>query len=142
MERTKSKWPSWKGVSIAAVEFEGHVLPGFTLLIDVAANELVEDPVAVWFFRFTVCVGASRTEDSATIILNCETLLHAIEREKQRLFALVQSRLAEYEAEQVIRDWVEALTTIIALASTRPQCTWIGEKVATAEDKGADATDG
>lgn len=108
--------------------FEGVELPDVCIAIDHLGlhDNLPEmsEATSEWLWRFTVCVGRSRTAESAVILHHCSEALRLTEQFRSRLVTTVPEHFQGQFDPVVIDQWIGALKTIIEIASTRSECSW------------------
>ena len=110
--------------------FEGERLPRFGFFLDVAAAIApVPDETAVWFWRFSICVGAPRQDISSAIEHHATTLLAALPAQPDTWREELHRRFPGHSSEEIFRDWRVSLDMILRIARERKICTWHADEI-------------
>jgi hypothetical protein len=105
--------------------FEGTRLPDFGAFLDIAASMTpVSEETSMWFWRFTMCIGAPRKERSKVVSSHAKELLAALGSAANGLAPELARKFPSHQPEQVISDWVKSLRTIIEASEVRKWCQW------------------
>lgn len=113
--------------------FEGAKLPPFAAFLDVAASMVpVSEETAMWFWKFSICIGAPREERSKIIQGHATELLAGLSMISPGVLAPeLAYKFPGITAEQIFKDWVSALESLIELAGNRKICRWHMEETPT-----------
>jgi len=112
-------------LKIHPLVFEDVRLPRFGFFLDVAAAiASVPEETAVWFWHFSICVGASRQERSSVIERHAGMLLAALPSQPDTWSEELQRRLPGQSSEELLRDWRASLDLILRVAREKKVCSW------------------
>lgn len=105
--------------------FEGVRLPDYASFLDVAATLTpVSEEAAMWFWRFSICIGTPRKERSRIVESYARELLAALASSASGLTPELLRKFPGEHPEHIISDWVKSLRTIIELSQSRKVCQW------------------
>jgi hypothetical protein len=107
------------------IVFDGHPLPATAIAIDHLGREPeMSEAASAWLWRFTICVGVTKSDRSENVIRFATEALDFASRYRNRLLRDIPSRFDGPFDAAVLDEWVTALTTMIDIARTRDVCSW------------------
>lgn len=108
--------------------FEMHVLPEYAFVLDQFTYEElfpgISKECAVWFWRFSICVGRIKVAPSADVIKYSNEALTLLKKPSKKLFKRLKKVLPDVDPEAVLSSWKKSLDIMIAVASNRDTCEW------------------
>jgi hypothetical protein len=105
--------------------FQGADLPPFGCFLDVAAAiAAVPEETALWFWRFSICVGAGRQDTSSTILRHTHALRAAFPSHADLWADELNRRFPGHSPEVILREWLTSLDMISRAAGEWDACSW------------------
>ena len=109
--------------------FEGVALPRTAIAIDHLAfyDNLPEmsEATAEWLWRFTICVGVSRSDTSENILLHVTESRDLLYMFRDRLLKSVPKHYDNTFKPSVLDSWLFALQTMVDVAQSHTHCSWV-----------------
>jgi hypothetical protein len=109
--------------------FEGTQLPDATIAIDHLGmhDNLpgISERTSEWLWHFTICVGRNKTDDSEAVLLHATEALNLAKQHRDNLMQTVPKHFQRTFEPEVVDDWIDALETIVVIASNRKSCSWV-----------------
>ena len=107
------------------IVFEGESLPGTAFAIDhLGTLPGLSDEASEWLWRFTICVGCTKSDDSVRIIRVVSETMDRFAASRPHLLATLPARFNGPFDDQVLDEWLFALRTMLRIAQRQPRCSW------------------
>ena len=111
--------------------FNGRFLPESAYFIDVCSDKVLKNTnkdIALWFWRFTICVCRTREEQSKKVIRYADYLLNRIlsakEKVKRKTAFLYSNQYSKQKSEKIVNEWIQTLNIIRLSAEKCTLCRW------------------
>lgn len=109
--------------------FEGNQLPGASISLDrFASTEFlpgIAEETALWFWRFTICVGRLRSAPSEEICSHVDRVIDLSLQRDDKLRTFAADHVDKCFDRSVLDDWLASLGTIRRIAGGCDDCSWI-----------------
>lgn len=110
--------------------FNDVFLPPGAVFIDVCASHeflpTITEELSLWFWKFTICVGRTRTEESTKVISYATELKKLIIANEIRIKEMICKLYEPNLAENIYVWWVDTLDIMIATANQLKESKWRG----------------
>jgi len=114
------------------IEFNDIVLPPGAVFIDYLASgnvfEDIDEDLSLWFWKFTICVGLTRSCASSIVARHAQALKTLLEDNREHVQKIIHERYPREEAHRVYDWWLETLNGMLESAATREVSQWHGIK--------------
>lgn len=96
----------------------------------------ISEEASIWLWRFTVCVGITKSDTSENVIRFAGEALEIAQRFRARLLREIPARFDGLFDAKVHGDWVYSLSTMIEIARRRDRCSWTASELIECADSG------
>lgn len=110
------------------IVFEGVTLPKAALLLDHLGMydnlPTISEETSEWCWRFTICIGRTRTDASENVVAYASELLNGCRSSKHRLMENFAKHFTGQTEPQFFDEWIWTLEKITEIARSRDSCSW------------------
>jgi hypothetical protein len=119
-----------KSLGFLRIVFQEKRLPVWAIAIDRAMRILREDevgePTALWFWRFTICVGVNRSARGSVAEKHALTLKSALIKNRRRVLRELSNERQDTAPDSILNEWLATLDCIIDESRAAKTVHWYG----------------
>jgi hypothetical protein len=111
------------------IVFNNKHLPLGAVFIDYCASNVffdIEDELSLWFWKFTICVGRKRTEQSSIVIENATKLKALLVNNETDVKEKIYSKFEQKDSSSIYGWWMDTLNIMIRSAKDSDISEWYG----------------